>query len=148
MSKETEGKIIEAIENAEEVLEPLDVLHDEAAEHAVAPFAPKGQPTQASFLVELAADFELFHSPDGTSYADIYVDGHRETYPIASKKFEQELKRRFYEETADVARPEAVQKAKDLLEAKAQYRGETRQVYVRVGSLNGVLYLDLCDEAD
>jgi DNA primase len=37
--------------------------------------------TQADLLLELAQDAELFHAPDGTGYADIQVNGHRETCP-------------------------------------------------------------------
>ena len=35
-------------------------------------------PTQAA---------ELFHTPDGTAFADLDIDGHRETCPVRSKGF-------------------------------------------------------------
>jgi len=146
MSKETEGKIIEAIEQAEEVFEPLDVLLDEFGEHAGAEFLLRGQPTQASLLVQLAAHFELFHTPDGTAYADIYVDGHRETYPINGDSFEQLFKHSFYKLTSEPAAPEAVRKARDILEARAKYEGPTREVRVRVAGLDEALYVDLGDK--
>ena len=34
-------------------------------------------PTQADILIELAQSAELFHTPDGTGYADLDINGHR-----------------------------------------------------------------------
>ena len=36
-------------------------------------------PTVADLLIELAEEADLFHAPDDFAYADIEVDGHRET---------------------------------------------------------------------
>ena len=33
----------------------------------------------ADVLTDLAASAELFHTADGTAFADLMVDGHRET---------------------------------------------------------------------
>src|SRR5262249_16612273 len=46
-------------------------------------------PPQAAILIDIAAAAELFHDPDGTAYADIDVNGHRETWPIRSKSFKR-----------------------------------------------------------
>ena len=42
-------------------------------------------PTQADILIDLAQSAELFHAPDGTGFADLDVNGHRETWPIRAK---------------------------------------------------------------
>jgi hypothetical protein len=42
-------------------------------------------PKQADILIGLAQSAELFHSPDGTGFADLDINGHRETWPIRSK---------------------------------------------------------------
>ena len=42
---------------------------------------------------------ELFHTATGTAFADLLVDGHRETWPIRSKRFRGWLRRRYYEAT-------------------------------------------------
>ncbi len=39
-------------------------------------------PTQADILIDLAQNAELFHTPDGTGFADLDINGHRETWPI------------------------------------------------------------------
>jgi hypothetical protein len=42
-------------------------------------------PSQANILVDLAQSAELFHAPDGTGFADLNVNDHRETWPVRSK---------------------------------------------------------------
>ena len=51
-------------------------------------------PTQADILIELAETAELFHAPDGTGFADLVINGHRETWPIRAKGFRRWLARR------------------------------------------------------
>lgn len=53
--------------------------------------------SQADRLIEIAADADLFHSPDGTAFADLDINGHRETWPVRSRGFRRWLARRFYE---------------------------------------------------
>jgi hypothetical protein len=61
-------------------------------------------PTQADILIELAAAAELFHTPDGTGFADIDVNRHRETWPIRSKGFRRWLTRGYFDPSALIAR--------------------------------------------
>ena len=46
---------------------------------------------QSDILIDLAGEADLFHAPDGTGYADVNVEGHRETWPIRSKGFRRWL---------------------------------------------------------
>ncbi len=55
-------------------------------------------PTQADILIDLAQSVALFHTPDGSGYADRDINGHRETWPIRAKGFRRWLARRFFEE--------------------------------------------------
>src|SRR5258705_7228474 len=54
--------------------------------------------TQADILMDLAQSAELFHAPDGTGFADLDINGHRETWAIRTKGFRRWLARRFFEE--------------------------------------------------
>jgi hypothetical protein len=54
-----------------------------------------GRPKQADILIDLAQFVELFHAPDGTGFADLDINGHRETWPIRSKGFRRWLARSF-----------------------------------------------------
>src|SRR5213594_532694 len=97
-------------------------------------------------LTEIAACGELFHTATGTAFADILVDGHRETWPIRSKRFRAWLRRRYYQATGTAASAAEIRSALDLLEARAQFDGPERAVHIRVAEHAGRIYLDLADE--
>ena len=103
-------------------------------------------PTQADILIGLAQNAELFHTADGAGFADLDINGHRETWPIRAKGFRRWLARRFFEETGGAPSSEALQSALNVIEAKAHFDAPERQVHIRVGGLDGRLYLDLGDE--
>ena len=96
-------------------------------------------------LTEIAACGELFHTATGTAFADILVDGHRETWPIRSKRFRGWLRRRYYETTGSALSGQAISSELDLLEARAQFDAPERSVYVRIAEHAGHIYLDLGD---
>jgi hypothetical protein len=76
----------------------------------------RGQdPTQADILLDLAEAADLFHTPDEIGFADLEVDGHRETWPIRSRGFRRWLARRYFEEIGGAPNAEAV----NVIEAKA-----------------------------
>jgi len=103
-------------------------------------------PKQADILIGLAHSADLFRSPDGIGFADLDINGHRETWPIRSKGFRRWLARRFYDTTQGAPSSEALASALNVIEAKAHFDAPEREIYVRVGGLDGRLYLDLGDE--
>jgi hypothetical protein len=103
-------------------------------------------PTQADILIDLAQSAELFHTPDGTGFADLDINGHRETWPIRAKGFRRWLARSFFGATGGAPSSEALQSALNVIEAKAHFDAPERVVHMRVGGLDGRLYLDLGDE--
>jgi hypothetical protein len=44
-----------------------------------------------------AVSAKFFHTADGTGFVDLLIDGHRETWPIRSKRFQTWLRRCCYE---------------------------------------------------
>ena len=88
-------------------------------------------PKQADILIALASAAELFHTPDGTGFADLDINGHRETWPIRSKGFRRWLARRFFEATQGAPSSEALQSALNVIEAKAHFDAPERVVHVR-----------------
>jgi hypothetical protein len=103
--------------------------------------------TRADILINLAREADLFHAPDGSAFADININGHRETWPIRAKGFRRWLARRFFEATQGAPSSEALQSALNVIEAKAHFDAPERVVHVRVGGLDGRLYLDLGDQS-
>ena len=89
---------------------------------------------------------ELFHTASGLAFADFITDGHRETWPIRSKRFRTWLRRCYYEATGSAAGAASIRSALDLLEARAQFDGPERAVSIRVAEHGGRIYLDLADE--
>ena len=97
-------------------------------------------------LTQIAACGELFHTATGTAFADLLIDGHRETWPIRSKRFRGWLRRRYYEATGGALNGRAISSELDLLEARAQFDAPERSVQVRIAEHDGHIYLDLADE--
>ncbi len=169
---ETESLILDAIEAAEAVPDPLAGLVEQTATDPGAPFMPEALgalaalkqdnraafealrsqlkkagcrvtalddaiaeengdqggrgPTQADLLIDLAQSVALFHTPDGSGYADLDINGHRETWPIRAKGFRRWLARRFFEETGGAPSSEALQSALNVIEAKAHFDAPER----------------------
>jgi hypothetical protein len=97
-------------------------------------------------LPNLNVDAQLFHTASGAAFADIMVDGHRETWPIRSGRFRSWLRQQYYEETGGVPTAGATRLALDLLEARAQFDGPQRSINIRTAGHEGRLYLDLADD--
>ena len=97
-------------------------------------------------LTQIAASGDLFHTATGTAFADLLVDGHRESWPIRSKRFRGWLRRRHYEATGGALNGHAISSELDLLEARAQFDAPERSVHARVAEHAGHIYLDLADE--
>jgi hypothetical protein len=97
-------------------------------------------------LLNAATAARLFHASDGTGFADLIIDGHRETWPLRSKRFGAWLRQQYYERTWDAPSPAALNAALNVLEAQAQFDGPQHKVSVRLAEQDGLIYLDLADE--
>jgi hypothetical protein len=72
-------------------------------------------------LLNVATAARLFHASDGTGFADLIIDGHRETWPLRGKRFQAWLRQQYYERTWDAPSPAALNAALNVLEAQAQF---------------------------
>ena len=104
-------------------------------------------PSQATALAGLAMgeDVELFRTPGGDAYADIRIDGHRETWLVRSKGFKFWLRGEHFKRTRSAAGNEAMTSALDIIEAQAQFNGSVREGYLRVAERDGRIYINLAD---
>lgn len=132
-----------------------DINHTEKAAEAAA----KGEKVpqqekesggkQAVQLVALAKKNgdELFFSLDGEPYALVQNGSRLDAIKITSSTYLNLLKKRFYDSKKNIPDSQAIKDAAGMLAAMAEFEGKRYQVYTRVGSLNGNLYLDLCNDA-
>src|SRR4051812_49286078 len=88
-----------------DVVEGLGDAHTVTPEEAAAGEAEnkkaddkKQKKKQIDVLVEAASTKGgLFHDGNDAAYADLIIDGHRETWPVRSQKFKGWLTRQFWE---------------------------------------------------
>lgn len=107
----------------------------------------KGKPkSQASVLVEVAQDAELFHTSDGDTFATIPVNGHRETWALKSRGFRDWLSKRYYESEGSIPNSQATQDALNTLQGLARHDGPEFEVHTRLAEKDRCIWLDLCDE--
>jgi hypothetical protein len=102
--------------------------------------------SQATVLVGLASNVELFMSEENVPYATIVVDNHKENWEISSKIFKEWLSREYYLTYKGIASENSLKDAISSLSGMAKYTGEKHSVHIRRAEYNGDLYLDLCND--
>ena len=124
-----------------------DFPHGEFDKLTAAGDGENGRPTQAGQLLAIAeTGCTLFHCGED-AFAEIENDGHRETWAVRSRGFRRWLQLRHLEEYGGAPNNEALQSARETIEAKACFKAPEGEVYRRVGAADGALYLDLCNPA-
>jgi hypothetical protein len=101
--------------------------------------------SQATLAANMAADWELWHTPGKEAYATISVEEHTETWPLRSQTFRRFLAKQFFAQYSKAINTEALAAAVNLLEAKALFGGDEKPVDVRLAEYEGNIYLDLCN---
>ena len=101
--------------------------------------------SQATMLVELALDAELWHTLDGDAYATVPVEEHAETWPVRSRGFRRWLARRYFTAAGSSANSQATNDALTTIEGKAIFDGAEQEVSVRLAEHDGAMYLDLAN---
>lgn len=96
-------------------------------------------------LLGIASQAELFKTPAGEAFADVQVNGHRETLAVDSTGFRNWLLRGYFDLTESSPSNEPLNSVLATLTAKAQFGEPTRDVYTRIASHEGKLYIDLAD---
>jgi hypothetical protein len=101
--------------------------------------------TQSDVLIEIAAKAQLFHTADQEGFADITVDGHRETHRICGAAFRRWLRHEYYRLTKRGCNADALKVAVETIDAKALFEGECREVHTRVAKDGDDIYIDIGD---
>jgi hypothetical protein len=96
-------------------------------------------------LVQLGlAGATLFHSASAT-FADVMIDGHRNTWLLGGEEFSDWLLHQFFKETKKAPGGTAMKEAIRTLSAHAKFKGEQHEVHLRVARFGGAIYLDIGD---
>lgn len=103
--------------------------------------------SQATRLVELASDVELFHTSDGDAYASFKVGGHLETWKVTSRGFREYLTRQLYETEHKAPAAQSIQESLNVLTSRARFDGEAFEVHIRIAHHDDAIYVDLVDDA-
>ena len=103
---------------------------------------------KAALIVELAEGMAtFFHTPEDQEFAMVDLQtGGVAVRPINSKKFKQELSRRYFEVTGKPPSREHMTSAIDVLCAFANFRGEEIELHNRVAWHEGNIYYDLTND--
>ncbi len=96
--------------------------------------------------MDLCSKVELFHTLESEPYVTMFVKDHWETWPLRSSSFRHWLQREYYNKFASPPSAQAVQDALAILESKARFDGQAKEVYVRVGKHDGNIYIDLAND--
>ncbi|MEX0268728.1 bifunctional DNA primase/polymerase [Leptolyngbyaceae cyanobacterium UHCC 1019] len=98
-------------------------------------------------LLAITGDLTLFHTPDRIAYADVWLNQCRQTILVRSRQFKQFLAYQLYALHERAAASEPINTVLNLLQAKANFEGEERQVYIRLAEFESKIYLDLGTDA-
>ncbi len=99
--------------------------------------------SQATKLVNLLCDIEVFTTPGGKPYATFEVKGHQETCALRSTHFKTYLQGRCYSETGNALTAKAHAEVAGILEAKAVGSGIVHDVFLRTAWMGNRVLLDL-----
>jgi len=84
---------------------------------------------------------ELIRSVEGTAYARVAIDGHRETMALDGVRFHDWLCGTYYETTGATAKADHVRQAIQVLRHQAMKRPK-QAVYLRFANLGDTIYWD------
>src|ERR1700730_2489294 len=100
-------------------------------------------------LVSLGESRAKFFHSSSAAYADVIIDGHRNTLPLSSAEFTDWLSHQFYIEMKETPRKApsltAMRTALRALSAIAKFEGEQQEVFLRAANCDEKIYLDVGD---
>ena len=104
--------------------------------------------SQADILVELAttSDIQLFHELDGTGYASIYINSHREIWRVSGQDFKKYLCHKYWNMLQKAPSNEAIRSAISVIEGICEYDGVQLELHNRVCIDNKSIYYDLTND--
>lgn len=123
----------------------MTALADQADQQGGA-LCDDGEPeSQSTLAANMAAAWDLWHTPSSDAYATVPVGDHLETWPVKSQTFKRYVAKQFFEAEGKAINSDALSAALNLMEATALFDGEEHLIHVRVAGQDGNIYIDLCN---
>lgn len=96
-------------------------------------------------IVRLGLSGSAFFCSPEEMFADVLADGHRNTWPLSSREFEDWLLHEFFIEKKKVPSNGVMKAAIRTLSAHAKFNGARHEVYLRAAKCGDKIYLDIGD---
>jgi hypothetical protein len=103
----------------------------------------KSRESAAAKLIRLGEEWDCFCSPDYNPFVTLRVDDHFETHSAKSFAFRRLVKGLYFRHFKNAVSEHAVAEAISHFESRALLEGKTTEVFTRVGSHDGEIYIDL-----
>ncbi len=123
----------------------IGIASDVAADSADS--ADQARRSQATVLIDLVKESgaELFHDLDGTAYATINIEDHRETHRLSSRSFKRWLGQMYFRTINTAVNAQAMTDATTTLEGIARFEGPELETSIRVAARGESIVIDLGD---
>lgn len=105
-----------------------------------------GRKSQATLLVDLVSNAELFHTPDQEAGITVIINEHKETMFVKEKAFHHYIMRLFFEEHGKTPHEQALKSALGVLTGKALYKSPLRSIFVRIAEHDNSIFIDLAND--
>ena len=105
-----------------------------------------GRESNASELIGLVCNIcEFWHDENKDAYATFTRGNHHEHWKLDSKGFKEWLFFKAYTELNITLRSESINTIANVLSGKAQFSGQEKKVFKRIGNDESGYWIDLCD---
>lgn len=124
----------------------VEVLRQEPAPAAVRNSSPFETDHEA--LVRLAGSATYFLNSERDVFADIAINGHRETLQLDSAQYTDWLMHAFWKDKERLPKEAQLKEVTRLVKARTSFSDAQRHdVQLRVAEMDEKIYLDLCDDS-
>ncbi len=102
----------------------------------------------SEYLIRIAEDgcYEFFTDTAKDNFVQMPVRHHREVWALADRRFTRWVSNQYHKQHEKAPHTQAISDARLILETKCQ-QGATYKLYNRVGSRDGFLWYDLCNDS-
>jgi phage/plasmid primase-like uncharacterized protein len=106
----------------------------------------ESKPSQASKIIDLVKDSELFHDEQNVAYVTIDNNGHQETWCLDSSDLQNWISHNFWKAYKKGISKNTLQDAIGILKGMACFDGACKEVHTRVAMIDEEIYINLANE--